>query len=362
MNTKVKHLRPTYAEVNLKRYASNLLIAKQYSKKKIIAIVKADAYGHGAYKLADYAMNQKITNIFGVATFAEGLTLREKLGANAEIIILGYVDEEFYPDVVAKNLILTIYDGISAKKYNDFLVKNSLKMPVVFKVDTGMSRLGFDTDVCFSNFTNVYKNFDIRIVMTHLSSSDSDESFSESQISKFQKFLSKNRITCATSAFNSSAIFKYHNTFDFIRPGIVSYGYIYGCEVEGVKPVMSIYSKIAHVKKIKVGESVSYNRKYTANTERTIGVLPVGYADGYPRHFTNKSFVYLGDYKCYNVGTVCMDMIMIDITDVPERFRGEEVELLGDRVTGYKWGKWGDSIIYECLCNISYRVPRVYVE
>ena len=362
MNRKVKHLRPTYAEINLKRYANNLLTTKEYSRKNIIAIVKADAYGHGACRLAQYAINQNITNMFGVATLAEGLTLRDGLGVKPEIIVLGYVDEGFYPDVVSKHLILTIYDDISAKKYNKFLLKNGLKMPVVLKIDTGMNRLGFDTDMCFADFLSSYKNFDIKMVMTHLSSSDSDESFSKLQISRFQNFLSKNDITFATSAFNSSAIFKYDNLFDFIRPGLASYGYIYGCEVKGIMPVMSIYSKIAHVKKIKAGESVSYNRKYTANTERTIGVLPVGYADGYPRDFTNKSFVYLGDYKCYSVGTVCMDMIMIDITDVPERFWGEEVELLGDRVSGYEWGKWGDSIIYEHLCNISYRVPRIYVE
>lgn len=362
MNTKVKHLRPTYAEVNLKRYADNLAVAKKHSDKSIIAIVKADAYGHGAHRLAEYAIAEKITNTFGVATFAEGLSLREKLGSVAEIIILGYVDEEFYPDVTGKNLILTIYDDISAKKYNDFLVKNALKMPVVLKVDTGMNRLGFGTDLNFIDFTANYKNLDIKVVMTHLSSSDSDEHFSEFQISQFKKFLYENKINCMTSAFNSSGIFKYDNSFDFIRPGIASYGYIYGCDIKELKPVMSIYSKIAHIKRIKPGESVSYNRRYIAKSERVIGVLPVGYADGYPRHFTNKSFVYLGDYKCYNVGTVCMDMIMIDITDVPEVFWDQEVELLGDRVSGYNWGEWSGSIIYESLCNISYRVPRIYVK
>lgn len=356
----LKAKRATYAKIDLKRYLQNLIYIKDKAKSDVIAILKADGYGHGAVALAKFLFTNNFTDIFAVATIEEALELRKILKDRVKIIILGYVDPAFFDDVIENALILTIYDFEIAKKYQLFLKNKDIKMPVILKIDTGMNRLGFDIKLNFFDFVSHYNLFDIKMVMTHLSSSDEDIEYTNYQLKLFDEFINKYHITSA-SAFNSSAIFNLNNKYQYVRPGIASFGYVYGCKINALKPVMSLHSKIVHVKKIHKGETVSYNRKFKAIKNMTIGVLPVGYADGYPRAFTNKAYTFLGDYKCDVLGTVCMDMVMIDITDVPESMYDKEVELLGDKVSGYEWGKWGDTIVYEHLCGISSRIPRIYV-
>jgi len=355
-----KRLRSTYAKINLKRYRENIEYLKRKSNSDAIVTLKADAYGHGAVELGMYLNETKTSDFYSVATIEEGVTLRNQLGKEPKILILGYVDKLYFKDVVSNNLIMTIYDFDIAENYHSHLRKHNIKMPVALKINTGMNRLGFDTDLEFNIFKKKYKNFDIVLTMTHLSSPDSDDDFTKKQLTEFDNYVKKYSID-NTSVLNSSAILKYENKYTYIRPGIASFGYVYGVSDSNLKPVMSIYSKIVHVKKIKKGDSISYNRRFIAEEDMKIGVLPIGYADGYPRLFTNKAHVRLNEFSCKVLGAVCMDMIMIDLTNVPERFYDEEVELLGDNVSGYDWGNWAETIIYELLCKISYRIPRIYV-
>jgi len=356
-NQKIKTLRPTYAEIDLLAFGHNLEVAKELSGGDVIAVVKANAYGHGDFELSKYVYDNHGQRLFAVATIQEGVTLRGRLGDDCTIFILGYVDELHFKDVVENDLILTIFDYEMAERYDSFL---SSSAKVSIKVDTGMNRLGFDTSLKISDFSENFPRLDVVHVMSHLSSADSDVDYTNEQIRSFKEFIDKNEIDCYTSLFNSAGICGYENFFTFARPGIMLYGYIYGENDVKLKKVMRIFSKIAQVKKVKKGEAVSYNRRFFAEKDMTIGVIPMGYADGYPRCFTNISHMYVDGVRCPVLGTVCMDMTMIDLTGVD--LKGElKVEVMGDNVDAAQWAEWAETISYEVLCGISSRIPRIYV-
>jgi alanine racemase len=357
---KIKSLRPTHAEIDLTCFGHNIEKAREKAGTDIIAIVKADGYGHGALKLAAYAYEQHKVKKFGVATILEGMILREYLGSEPVIMILGYVDEQFFSEVLEHNLVLTMVDDAFAKKYNEYLKRNNRRAYVSVKIDTGMNRLGYDPDLNWYDFTSRYENLRPIHVMSHMSSSDSEREYSQHQIEIFKSFIEKNNIRCHTSLFNSSGIAGYDNTFSLARPGLMLYGYLYSENDVELKKVMRIYSKVVHVKTIKKGEAVSYNRKYFAEKDMTIGVVPIGYADGYPRCFSNLSYMMVDGKKCPVVGAVCMDMTMIDLTGV-DTDKDLQVEILGDNIDASMWADWAGTISYEMLCGISDRIPRIYV-
>lgn len=358
--TKIKSLRPTYAEIDLAAFGHNIEEAREKAGTDIIAIVKADGYGHGAMKLAAYAYEKHRVKKFGVATILEGMILREYLGSEPMIFILGYVDGDFFDDVLEYNLVLTMVDEKFAGSFNSYLVKQNRQAYVSIKIDTGMNRLGFLPDMKWAEFIDKYKNLRPIHVMSHLSSSDSDLEYSEHQIQVFDKYVKDNNITCHTSLFNSSGVAGLTNRFSLVRPGIMLYGYIYGDNSANLKKVMSIYSKVVHVKEINKGESVSYNRRYFAENHMKYGVVPIGYADGYQRCFTNVSHMLVNGVKCPVIGTVCMDMTMIDLSGVDTN--GEMVvEIMGENITADMWAGWAGTISYEMLCGISDRIPRIYI-
>lgn len=361
MMTKIKTLRPTYAFIDLNNYAYNINQAKKISGSEIMAIVKANGYGHGAARLATYAYEKCGVNKFGVATIEEGIALRDSMENGPEIQILGYVDKNFYSEVIERDLTLTIYNDIIAECYHEFLIEhNIVKAEIVIKVDTGMNRLGYDQTLIINNFLINYPRFNVKMVMSHMPSSDSDLEFSKKQIIQFKKYLDNNELNIPVSMFNSSGICNYSNEFDYTRPGIMTYGYVYSEDHIDLKPVMKIYSKVIHIKLLKKGEKVSYNRTFTADRDMIIGVVPIGYADGYPRRFANKAKMKIGKYYCDVIGAICMDMTMVDMTDIPKADYEDEVEILGDNITANKWAEWGETITYEVLCGISDRIPRVY--
>lgn len=361
----MKYIRGTYAQIDLKRYLKNLLIAKDLSKSEITPVIKADGYGHGAVKLAKYTMNHSDIRTFCVATLEEGVRLREGIGKEAEIIVLGFVDEHFFDEVLKNNLLINIYDNVVAEKFNAYLTQKGLNYPVSIKIDTGMNRLGFDISFDIERFITTYTYLKPKLLMSHLSSPDSDLEYTKLQINRFSEVVQKVKKllpNIKTSLFNSPALLYFENRFDYSRPGIMSYGYLKSDEDIGLKPVMSIYSKIIHIKNLDKNESIGYNRTKITNRKTLVGVLPIGYADGYNRLLSNKGFVYIGEYRCPIVGRICMDMTMIDITDLPESLRGSEVEILGDNVRADEMAKICNTIPYEILTSISNRIPRIYKE
>jgi len=362
MLTRIKTLRPTYAVIDLPSYSHNISIAQHLSGQgEVMAIVKANGYGHGADKLAEYIMRKNGIKNFGVATISEAVKLREVLGNDVNITVMGYIDKNFYPEVYANNIILTVLDYYIAEMYHRFLQEKGAKAKVVIKLETGMNRLGFDTyNFDIPGFMDKYDHFDINMFMTHLSSSDTDFEYTNLQMKRFDDFMLKNRLNYPTSVFNSSAVVNFRNKYTYTRPGIMTYGYVYADYEVDLRPVMRIYSKIVQVKHIKKGESVSYNRTFYAPKDMTIGAIPVGYADGYFRCFSNRGHVYIDGYCCPVIGNICMDIMMVDITAVPASRYSSEVELMGEHVTAEMWAEWAGSISYEMLCAISERIPRVY--
>lgn len=361
MLTKIKTLRPTYAEINLANYKHNIEVAKSLSKSKIIAIVKADAYGHGAIKLSKFAYEQCDVKDFGVATIEEGVNLRNVLPTDARIITLGYIDEHHFEELLHYKITPTVFDKSIMAKLDRFAKGHNIVLDVVLKIDTGMNRLGFGLNTDFNELVESYSNLNIVLVMTHLSSSDTDLDYTKWQINRFDEYLKRNNVKAETSIFNSSAICFYSNKYTYTRPGIMSYGYVYPENRFGLKPVMSIYSKLIHIKRLKKGEKISYNQTFTASKDMKIGVIPIGYADGYFRALSNKGVMFVNGKPCNVVGTVCMDMTMIDITHLNESDLDCEVEVLGKHIDAEQIAKMCNTISYEIVCAISDRIPRVYI-
>jgi alanine racemase len=357
-NSLLKALRPTYANINPAVLSENIRLAMKKSASDIIAIVKADGYGHGAKETALIAAKAGVTN-FGVATVSEGISLRREIGKGALIIILGYVDPLYYEEVDASRLIVNIYNDYIGGSYHEFLEKKGTRADIVLKLDTGMGRLGFPAELKLEDFKARYPLFNITHVMSHLSSSDDDEEYTVWQERRFKEFTGKYNITNA-SLYNSSAVAKYHNTYKFTRPGLFLYGYISGAEADGLKPAMTIFSKIVHTAKYKKGDCVSYNRKYIAEKDIWAGVVPIGYADGYRREFSNTARVYADGIYLPVIGRVCMDMTIVDVSVLGESAIGRTVEILGPHVPAGELAGLAHTIEYEILCGISDRVPRVY--
>ncbi|MCD8492069.1 MAG: alanine racemase [Geovibrio sp.] len=360
MQKKIESLRPTYAQIDLNAFAHNIEQARSLSGTDIIAIIKAGRYGHGALPLAEYAWKRCGVKRFGVATLFEGIMLREHLGREPMIFLLGYVDQYLHDEMFSNNLIPAVFDDEIASAYHAYLAKHDRTADITLKIDTGMHRLGYQPDMDYYSFTVKYPRFRVCHVMSHLSSSDTDPEYSNYQKERFRTFITKNHIKSNTSLLNSSGIANIRNEFSLVRPGIMLYGYLYGNNEVALKKVMRIYSKVVHIKQIAGGETVSYNRRFTADRDMTIGVVPIGYADGYSRRFSNRAEMRVNGVNCPVIGTVCMDMTMIDLSNVPLNGSYPEVEVLGDNITADKWAELADTISYEVLCGISDRIPRIY--
>ena len=361
MNQKrIESLRPTYAEIDLRAFGYNIEQAKKLGGTDIIAIVKANAYGHGAVRLAEYAWNECGVKRFGVATLLEAVELRTHLGSQAAIFTLGYIDEEFYDDLVENNIVPAIFDDEAAASFHSYLEKRNIKSDITLKIDTGMHRLGFTPEMSYYDFTVKYPRFNVCHIMTHLSGADSHPEYTKEQKDLFEDFIKRNNIRCNTSFLSSAGICNVENICSFTRPGIMLYGYIYGNNEVALKKVMRIYSKVIHIKKIRKGESVSYNRNFIADRDMTIGVVPIGYADGYLRSFSNRGKMRVNGVDCPVLGNVCMDMTMIDLSGVEVNESHPQVEVMGDNITAEYLASLAGTISYEILCGFSSRIPRVY--
>lgn len=354
--------RPTYAVIDLERFYSNIELARNLSKSDIIAVVKADAYGHGAKILAKYAFQKMNVTHFAVATMIEGIELRKVLpDDNIKIIVLGYVSDSFVKEALEASLTLPVFDERYANIISNAARELGIKAHVALEIDTGMSRLGFSYDYNIENLLKEYNNIVIDYAISHLATSDSDNSFAHIQTERFDKFLEINKdYSFATSFLNSSGIANFENRWTFTRPGLFLYGYESTNVVKELKPVMSLWSEIAHVKFLKKGQSVGYGRTFIAPKDMIIGVIPIGYADGYVRSLSNKGYVFVESIKCNVVGNICMDMTMIDVTQIGENCIGKKVEIMGDNISASLLGEQASTIDYEILCGISDRVPRLY--
>lgn len=340
----------------------------------ILAVIKADAYGHGAIPVAKYLVTQGVSH-FAVATLSEGLTLRQ-YGITESIVIMGALLLEEFREAIAHQLTPIVYSLDHASQLRTLARAQAAPLPVHLKVDTGMGRLGLSVEDTFTLLQNhdLLQCLKIEGIMSHLSDSDNtDHTFTHEQIHTFETILKAFHAHHLKVPFqhiaNSSGILIHPSShFTMVRPGIMLYGYHTLPPTHpplDLKPVLSLTSHIVQVRSLPTGQSVSYNRTFTTARPSRIAVLPIGYADGLNRLLSNKGTVLIQGHYAPIVGRVCMDMTMVDITDCGNVVVGEEAVLMGRQgqatITAADLARSLDTIPYEILCSIGPRVQRTYL-
>ena len=338
-----------------------------------MAVVKANAYGHGAVETSRALVQQGISRL-AVASVEEGVALRET-GIMADILVLVDVLDEHIPDLLAYRLTPVITDQRVLPALASAAEAKALSFPIHIKVDTGMGRLGFSPVEIATVFDALpsWKALRVEGFMTHLADSDGeDPRHTERQLEKFRRLLDQLRHRGVNipivHAANSAAVVRFPQShFSLVRPGIMLYGYhtlptTVSCPA--FKPVLSLHTTVMQLRTIQAGESVSYNRTFVATRKTRIAVLPIGYADGYNRRLSNCGFVLIQGRRVPIVGLVCMDMTMVDVTDIAPVQVGDDVTLIGhqgqEAIGADEIAEWTGTIPYEVLCAIGPRVPRLY--
>lgn len=371
-------MRLSYALVDRSNLKHNFLnIRKKVKDVKVMAVVKADAYGHGVIEVVKTlnSLGPKKPDYYGVAILEEAVELRWN-GVSEPILVFNPVMEHDSDTFFDYNLMATVF----TEKHLTILKKanhiKTGKIKVHVKIDTGMHRLGIDYRDAFDFIEMISKNdlFQICGVYTHFANADEkDDEFPRIQLKRFNELLSrlkKEKIDYGLAhAANSSAVLNFPESyFDMVRPGILMFGYSPdGKTPKGIslKPVMSLISYIDSIKDIDKGESVSYSRTYFTKRKTKIATVPIGYADGYNRNLSNKAKAIINGSYFKQVGNVTMDRIMFDIDGARCRI-GDKVILMGnDKESGLEFNVWDwsqilNTIPYEVICNISKRIPRIY--
>ncbi len=373
-----KNYERCWAEIDLSDIAHNMKEIKSHLSEGVLAmaIIKADAYGHGAIPLS-HVLLKSGADCFGVATCGEAIELR-KGGIEAPILLLAYTPPGCLKDVVENGLTQTIFSIENAKELDKCAGELNKKAKVHLKIDTGMGRVGFlPVAESVEEIKQIcgLKNLDVEGIFMHFAKSDSsDLSFTVEQNEKFTQFiklLEKEGINFKIKhASNSGGIIaaKEYN-FNLVRAGIILYGLPPSGEVSldewNLKRALSWKTQISYVKEVEEGVSVGYGRNFFAKRKSKIATLPIGYADGFSRSLSNKGKVLVcGEYAPI-VGNVCMDQSMIDVTDIKGVKQGDEVVLIGSQngksITADDMACVENTINYEIVCAISKRVPRKYI-
>lgn len=368
--------RPTRVEIDLAALRHNFQEIKRTvgADCDVLAVVKADAYGHGVSHVAPVLADEG-AKLFGVALVEEGVELR-RLGIEQPIVILGGVFPGQDSDVLEYRLTPVLYDLSSAQRLNNVARDAGRTIEYHLKVDTGMGRLGFrveQLDEVLSTLKRL-KSLDMAGLMSHLAVADEPERpLSEMQYATFAGVVEAVEKSGFSPRYrhiaNSAGIYGFAlSRCNLARPGISLYGGLTGgpfARQFEQRPVMRFVSQVAQLKDIPSGEGVSYGHRFVTTRPSRIAAIPVGYADGYNRLLTNRGEVLIHGRRAPVAGTVCMDWTLVDVTDLPEVRVGDQVTLLGrdgdEAITAEEWADKVGSITYEVFCQISKRVPRVVV-
>ncbi len=366
--------RPTVAEIDLGALAFNYRQIKKRTPKGtgILAVVKADAYGHGALPIS-LKLQRLGVDYLGVALSEEGIVLREG-GIRAPILILGGIFPNEEDAVVRYHLTPVVFETDPLLRLSKVASKRGRTVKVHLKVDTGLGRLGvpFDQFPIFLKAVKRIPKIEIEGILSHFSMTDCEEDYSAFQWEKFQQALAiaqqegvKCRYVHMSNSANLTLFPQYSGSM--VRPGIMLYGAYPSAQIGklvNLKPVLTWKTRIHFIKKVPAGARISYGGTYVTQRESLIATLPVGYADGYNTRLSNRGEVIIRGKRAPVVGRVCMDLIMVDVTDIPGVSKGDEVILIGqqakEKVTVDEMARKIDSIPYEILCLIGKRVPRVY--
>lgn len=369
-------IRPTRAEVDLSALRHNLALARKLAAPaEVLAVVKANAYGHGALQVAR-ALEEEGVSLLGVALVEEGLELRNA-GVKAPILVLGGSYEGGWDLMVEYGLVPTIFRAEHLEALERAAAAAGREVTAHLKVDTGMGRIGVRLPElgAFLERSRAAKRVRVDGLASHFANADlADASLTREQVSRFQEALAMLRAQGQAPTWrhlsNSAAVLdlpeaRDGSLFNLVRPGIMLYGvspakWLCG---EQLRPVLSWKSGVTHLKTVPPGTPISYGSTWVAPRESRIATLPVGYADGYSRMNSSRAAVLVRGRRAPIVGRVCMDMCMADVTEVPGVEVGDEVVLLGvqgsERVSAEELAAISGTIHYEVLCAIGARVPRL---
>lgn len=357
------------AVVDLKAIKNNIHQATKHLPENVkrIAVVKADAYGHGAVAVAKYLQKESQIFDFAVATLEEAIDLREN-GIKGSILVLGYIDTKRAEE--AQRLDITVSVG-SVEYAKELFSKGNVNAHL--QIDTGMSRMGIychtkeDVPHALEEIKKIYalssdklEGIYTHFVQSEITSSDFTEKQYETLISLIKECKKEGIVFKAKHCCNSAGSINFGEyALDAVRIGVSLYGY--GSDKVSLIPAMTLKTKIIKIFQGKKGDTVSYNGTYTLEEDRKIAVCGAGYADGVSRHLSNKGYYVVNGKKANILGRICMDLSMIDVTDINCKV-GDEAIIFGKEQPADEVAKICDTISHECLCAVSKRVPREYVE
>ncbi len=363
----------TRVKIDLDAISQNFDAISAKAGVSVMAVVKADAYGHGAIQVARLLEGK--CAFFGVSSMLEAMELRQA-GLTTPILILGHTPVSAFPLAVRQGIRPTIYRLPDAQALSTAAVEAGLQAPFHFAVDTGMSRLGFqateeDADLCaqIAGLPNLVSEG----IFSHFATADcADLDRSRRQAELFDSFcqmLSHRGVNIAIRHLNNSAgLMNFDRHYEMVRSGIVLYGMYPSNEVDPsllpLRPALQWLSKITHVKTLPPGREISYGGTYVTTRPTTVATVPAGYADGYRRSLSGKFYVLIHGQKAPILGRICMDQLMVDVTHIPQAAPGDRVTLVGtdgdETITMEEIAAQADSFNYEFVCGISRRVPRIY--
>ncbi len=373
-----KIMRPVWAEINLDTIATNTKnIKKLVGDKELIAIVKADCYGHGAVDVVPTLLENGASRL-AVAMLTEAIELREN-NINAPIVILGYTPLYLGEELINYDIEQTVYDLDYAKELSKIALSFNKKAKIHIAIDTGMGRIGFlPGDDTIKTINEVYnlEGLEVIGIYSHFSTSDEkDKSYANEQLFKFKKVMADLKALGIEIPLkhisNSGAIIDMPETYlNGVRPGIILYGYYPSKEVSNdnlsVKPALTLKAKVAHVKELHKDMYISYGKTFKTNKKTIVATLPIGYGDGYPRALSENAKVIVNGKFASILGRICMDQCMIDVTDIENIKTGDEVIILGGegdlKFNADDMAEALGTINYEILCRIKSRIPRVYIK
>lgn len=359
-------LRATRVEINISQFHHNLLVFKKMiGDKPLCLAIKGNAYGHGLVSMAFHA--QEFVDVFGVATVGEGIKLRENGITQAIFVMSSHVENEI-PLLCQYKLTPFVSHGVYIDKYQYWAEYYQMMFPIHLKIDTGMGRSGVMPDNALFIAQKILDspNLILEGLCTHFAMADESESiYTSQQLQIFQKIIDTLQLNGISPplihAANTAGIINFREShFTLARLGIGAYGY---ANHEEIAPVLSFKSKITIVKTIPKGYTVSYGCTWTAQKTTTIGIIPVGYADGYQRSLSNKAKVMIKGQLYPIIGVVCMDQIMVELPNNSQLWLEEDVLLYGNDsyLNADTVARWANTISYELLVSIAERVPRIYL-
>lgn len=369
-----------FARIDLDAIAYNMEQMKSNLEPwtKVMAVIKADGYGHGAVQIAEMLENVEYIWGFAVATLDEAIVLRTE-GIQKPILVLGCVFPDQYMEMLKNDIRMNVYTEEMAESISRMAAREGMTAYMHIKLDTGMGRLGFDVNensVAIIKRISEMKNVCMEGIFTHFAKADEeDKAFTQKQIKEFcwmvEQLKNQNVTFKYEHCANSAAIIDVKEAnFDLVRSGISTYGLYPSDEVKKtnviLKPALALKSHVAFVKTIEAGTPISYGGTFVSETQMRIATIPVGYADGYPRNLSNIGYVLIRGKKAPIVGRICMDQFMVDVTHIDGVNFGDRVTLIGkdgnETITVEDLAELSGRFNYEFICDLGKRIPRVYVK